>query len=213
MCGRRSSTRSVSSMVARAAPGSANVRWARVSSSATWIVSHGSPWSSSGRRRCAPRERRAGVLGPPLMECDACGCHVYDRARRVSSTASGAARDRPRTKSIDNGTRSPPRRGRAGKRCGCGSRNGDASAAQDDALRPWSGDHERSRSRVHGGRQRRLGMSAATAAWRRRRASGLRDKRRGQWRCGNDGRPTCRADTGWHPCGREAGARGCEASR
>ena len=53
MCGRSSSTRSVSVRIVRAAPASASARWARASSSPTWTVSQGRPWSSSGRRRCA----------------------------------------------------------------------------------------------------------------------------------------------------------------
>ena len=46
----------------------------------------------------------------------------------MSSTASAAASGPPTTRSSANGTRSPPRRGRAGRRCACRSRSAGADA-------------------------------------------------------------------------------------
>ena len=53
----------------------------------------------------------------------------------TSSTASAAARGPPRTRSGASGTRSPPRRGRAGRRCGRRSRSAGANATKLSARR------------------------------------------------------------------------------
>ncbi len=87
MCGRSSSTRSVSVRIVRAAPGSASARWARVSSSPTWMVSQGRPWSRSGRRRCARVSAARASSMSRLVKCDARRRHVRERACRVVTEA------------------------------------------------------------------------------------------------------------------------------
>ena len=71
----------------RAAAGSASARWARVSSSPTWI---GQPGNAVVEQRPQPvraGERRAGVVVPALVQGDARGRHVRDRAGRVVAEA------------------------------------------------------------------------------------------------------------------------------
>ena len=124
MCGRSSSTRSVSASTVRAAAGSASARWARVSSSPTWTVSHGRPWSSSGRSRCARASSARASAGRASWSATRADATCADRARRVVGEA----------RRVDQGLRRRRMSPASSHAPCCAARSASSASASEDLL-------------------------------------------------------------------------------